>query len=109
MGELPAVRLTTVQDGLELVGALAPTLMEAHFLMRFAIGDGPVQDPSSVFGLAPSRIFEGQHRRHERLLRRLPRFHVGIRDDDALILYDFEVYARIRKLVPVGIAHHDER
>ena len=56
----------------ELVGALAPALVETHFLVLLAVGDTPVPDPRDVAGLAVAFVLEGQDAGHEWLFRRLP-------------------------------------
>lgn len=67
----------------ELVGSLAPALMEAHFLVRSAIGGAPVQYPGAVAG--PSAIFfEGDRCSHEGFLGRNPGFGERVGDDELL-------------------------
>ena len=67
----PTLRSVAASRG-ELVGALAPALVEAHLLVRLAVGDGPVAHAGGVSRLA-ALILERQDHRHERLGRRLPR------------------------------------
>ena len=55
----------------QLVGASRPSLMEAHFFVRLAVGDCPVAQARRVARLS-GFVLKGEDRRHERLLRRLP-------------------------------------
>src|SRR5688572_2589312 len=69
--QIASPRLQSCGEGCELIGADAPTFMEAHLLVRLAVRHGPVLDARRV--LRPAIvIFERDGGDHERLLRRLP-------------------------------------
>lgn len=92
----------------ELFRALRPALVEAHFLVLLAIGDRPVRDARSILRLSGAGILERERERHERLLRRLPRFRVGIGRDDALVGHDFEEDAGTGDFRAIGSAHDEK-
>src|SRR5262245_26974752 len=91
----------------ELVGALAPALVEAHLLVPLAVGDGPMAHAGGVARLAAD-VLEGEDHRHERLLGRLPRRGIGVRDDEPLVFDHFEIDAPVGQVLAVGTAHHHQ-
>ena len=78
----------------ELIDASDPTFVEAHLLMRFAVGDCPVMHASGVLRLA-TLVLKSQDYRHERFFRRLPCLEVGVGKDESLVFDDFEIDAPI--------------
>ena len=112
--ELPKIaiakRQTLTANGnerFELIGTLAPALMEAHLFVRLPVGHGPVPHERGVFGLT-SFVLESHDHRHERLIRWLPSAGVSISKHEPLVLNNFEIDASIRKIVTLGIAHDDQ-
>jgi hypothetical protein len=96
----------TSPPGSELIGALAPPLMESHLLVRFAIGDRPMTHAGGVARL-PAFIFERQDDRHEGLLRWLPSSGIGIGEDQSLVRHDIEIDPCARHVVAVRATHDD--
>src|SRR5580704_10010891 len=91
----------------KLVGALPPTLVEAHLFVRLAIGNGPVANERRVSCLA-ALILERQDHRHEGFLRRLPSVRVGIGENEPLVFFDFEIDTPVWHLLTVRAAHDDQ-
>jgi hypothetical protein len=88
-------------------GGDAPALMEAHLLVRLAVGDRPVTDAGGVASLPPF-VLESEDDRHERFLGWFPSGRVSVREDEAFILHDIKIDAAVRHLGTIRAAHHDE-
>ena len=90
----------------EPVKALAPALVETHFLMFFAVLHRPVESAGRVSRFPVRENFEGRNCREKRLRRGFPAGVVGIGKDDPLRLYHFKKNALRGILRAVGRTHH---
>src|SRR3546814_6157673 len=95
----------------ELVGDLAPALVEAHLLVRLAILRRPVQRAGGVARLAVPLfvlgILEGDDAGEEGLVGGLPGPVVGVGADDLLVLTHLEVDAAHRHVLAFRTLHDD--
>ena len=90
----------------ELIGALPPTLMEAHALVLLAVGNGPVQHADGLARLRPAlQRLEIDRDGHEGLFGGQPGGGVGIGEDQALARDDLQVDAGIGVIHALGTAH----
>src|SRR5437879_4879388 len=76
------------RQGLKLARGDAPALLEAHLLVRLAVGDGPVADARGVFRLPVAGVLEGEDARHERLRGRFPGTRERIGEDELLVRHN---------------------
>src|ERR1700690_2890276 len=88
----------------KLFSADRPPFVEAHFFVRFEVGNRPVTHPSHVFCLSPNFI-KGYFHRHKRFFGRLPSFCVCVGKNEPLVFHDFKIDAGTWHFLTIGAAH----
>src|SRR5688572_5970711 len=101
-------RSDSLQQFRELVGALAPALVEPHLLVLLAVLDRPMAGARRIARPAVAQVLEGDDRRHERFFGWLPSRGESVREDEFFVLDDLQVDAGIGVVIAIGIAHHDQ-
>src|ERR1700726_3863842 len=96
-----------LRQRLELIGALTPSLMEAHLRMGVIVFLGPVAYARGIACFAVL-ILESNDRRHEGLATRDPVAGISIGEHQFLVGHDFQVSSGAGDFLAIRCPHYYE-